>query len=479
MPQLFEAVRGSGSITGGNSTLTLTEGVDYTLPAGAKEGDHFVRLTSSRHTGQGDGNANQNIRDFQVWIRNPDNLLASFTVERKGTSGTTDFTFELLCWVGPDSMRTTAGFTVIKFGVATFDAADTTITADTLAASEFTDIERVVVYNTASSGDQAARNLGQETLFDTRLFDAGGGDWDVQVRRASFSTQTAEVTWVAVEWGSWWHIQRFVIRSGNTLDGTTPGEWDPATDAQQEQYRYFDFTAQGGTTTGKALEAFENTKHMFWHAQFRNGVGTLTNQGVDDLGETIEVDIEGNRGSDNINTLLIHRRRNADDEDDKIHTIWAHEWKPPSDARVQAPMRVTHTNRYYDGGQTQDDSDTTPADFWFGLDPDAGDTFELRDVDQTSIWGMTTCTDGGTPGTPRGYTDYFPVSETTAIRMQRSVTGQEERQYVQIVEWPEATWSNLDQQSELSQPGSESATMTLPASEQAQLTQPGAGSQSE
>ncbi|MFC1498823.1 choice-of-anchor D domain-containing protein [Verrucomicrobiota bacterium] len=100
----FKIHRGTAVIPIGSTTLTLVNGVDYTLSTNATTSSAFIRLVNSCLTGGGSSNgAGERSCEHEAWIDNPGNILTSVNIERGApqyTSYNCAVSWEIIEYVG-------------------------------------------------------------------------------------------------------------------------------------------------------------------------------------------------------------------------------------------------------------------------------------------------------------------------------------------------------------------------------------------
>lgn len=97
MSSAFKIQRGSGIMSSGSATLTITSGVDFTAPTSST---FFFRISNSMYTGMGktSGGGSQNVDDFTSWISSES--ASSVTFSRYGTSNDNRIDWELIEYIG-------------------------------------------------------------------------------------------------------------------------------------------------------------------------------------------------------------------------------------------------------------------------------------------------------------------------------------------------------------------------------------------
>lgn len=150
LPVYKKVIHGNSVILSGRNTLTLGNGVGYTLESGVTFFDCFVRIVNTRLTGIGktkDG-GNQNLDDYTVQISNPENILTSFKFERVGSENNDcRVTWEIIQYIGAEG-----GANEIKVRTAVGGLSTNDISVNGPALSNISNIKKAVIYITGQSG---------------------------------------------------------------------------------------------------------------------------------------------------------------------------------------------------------------------------------------------------------------------------------------------------------------------------------------
>jgi len=189
----FQTVSVTAVISAGNTSVTLTEGVDYTLPTGPANG-WFAEISNNNHTGMGDissGKANQKAQNFTAWISSQ--TAGSIVITRVGTLGSTRVDFQIVAYIGVSGGNNE--IIVRETGVLT--AAGVATTASTVV-SGIVDTNDVVPYLTGSGTDYGFKSLvhvGMSTL-------TIAGSTLTATSRGQFDTNSsyAIVEYVGINW---------------------------------------------------------------------------------------------------------------------------------------------------------------------------------------------------------------------------------------------------------------------------------------
>jgi len=442
----FTALHLPSTIPVGGVFKTLQSGVDYTLPEGSVDGDGFVWLANSRKGGRGATTlgGNQGLNQVCCDVDSEDFIsTGSFLAGRASGAEGRDcgISFQMLLWTGrtADPNR----FSVLldeRIGASTVE------TEVTSSSFTVTDPNQVMVFVTGQRNVEGGRSNPHEGMWTAdAISQVSGSTYNVTLRRGKqspFLSITFSI--VVIEWGEWWKLQRIEFRDDDPYRyDATPGTIQRAwTTGSPEEYGVLDITAatfpQSGLAAG--FDAFADLGRTLFHHQYR--IESSLSQGNDDAWSCVEADSEDLIGTSahvdhsalgqTKESYLITRRRTATGETLKFHVVWALEWNPPEDVKIVRDMKVQHLRRYFDTtGVTPeeqvDDSDST-ANAWVPL-------FSPVDTDRASVWQYDTSSDGAGGGVPRGFGD-IQINSSTVLRMVRSESAQEEREYAQIVEWP-------------------------------------------
>jgi len=283
MKKDFKVIHGNSVILSGQSTLTLTNGVDYTLEPGVTTEDCFVRIVNTRITGIGrtSGGDDQNLDDYTVQISNPENILTSFNFERVGSpsySRDCRVTWEIIQYIGAEG-----GANEIKVRTAV-GGLSTTTTANIVNGISLSNIlnkNKAVIYITGQSGSNTGRGEWNECLF-TAEFIASSSNWIPRFSRGR-AEDRGRVSYAVVEFtgSNWRNIQRVTFNSC-------------------------------GSTVPIPIPLLDTTK-TFLHCQYRYVTNNDTNSGLDDSGETVEVFST---------TQLRSRRTTTTGASSKYHVVW-------------------------------------------------------------------------------------------------------------------------------------------------------------
>ncbi|MCK5021146.1 MAG: hypothetical protein KAS32_29315 [Candidatus Peribacteraceae bacterium] len=99
----FNIIRGENTITSGVTTVSITNGVHYTLAASSTVSNSFIQIVNTHLSGAGptDGSPGVNSDRWMVYISNPSNLTNSITFEKDNATGESVVTWELFEYIGP------------------------------------------------------------------------------------------------------------------------------------------------------------------------------------------------------------------------------------------------------------------------------------------------------------------------------------------------------------------------------------------
>ncbi|KKK54590.1 hypothetical protein LCGC14_3083180, partial [marine sediment metagenome] len=191
----FKVIRGTSIISDAATTVTITEGIDYTLESGQDRTSAFIRLTNTRLTGMGktSGGGNQNHENWAVRIQNPNNLATSITFERDGSTSDTRVTWEILEYIGVGG----GDNEIIVIDVGTTTASGTTSYIDGTSLSNITNTNKVAIFITGQYAVSASRNDIQYALFTSDL--VGFGPYTPRFTRSQSVASNDGVSYAVVE----------------------------------------------------------------------------------------------------------------------------------------------------------------------------------------------------------------------------------------------------------------------------------------
>lgn len=274
----FKVLRGTVIIASGNTSVTITEGTDYTLESGQTSGSCFIQITNLRLTGMGrtSSGTGQQIRDFTAYVSNPSNIATSITFTRFGTTGDNRIDYEIIQYIGdadgPNEIK------VAYMGVA--DIASGTATVDVASLSHSVVDYRfwkVVPFITGQAAAVASANNWYEALSTSDREHYHSSYWKATFKIGANATAAVKVSYALVYFrGVNWKINFIDNVAGST------SFWTPSTDAYVDSdlldpYNYGSAFLENGVV----LNDYTKT---FLHVQFR------TNQsptGLDDAGRCV------------------------------------------------------------------------------------------------------------------------------------------------------------------------------------------------
>ena len=363
------------TIQSGHSTLTLTNGIHYTLEPGVTTEDCFVRIVNSRLTGIGktSGGGNQNLDDYTVQISNPGNIFTSFNFERVGSKNDCRVTWEIIQYIGAEG-----GANEIKVRTAVGGLAATAgnISVNGPSISNISDKNKAVIYITGQSGSNTGRGEWNECLF-TAEFITSGESWIPHFSRGR-AIDTGRVSYAVVEFtgSNWRDIQRVTFDS---CDSTVP-----------------------------IPETLFDTTKTFLHCQYT--YVKSADSGLDDCGETVEV----------LSTIQLNsRRRTSTDAFLKHHVVWVIENIQSGDnCMIVQHISVIRT-----------DNVAPEEHVWSEA------LYEVRALDEASIQGETLASAGNVTKYPIG-SEGLVITSTTNLDRIQSDMGQDCNYAHCIVQFP-------------------------------------------
>ncbi len=385
--QAFEVIRGTAVILADNTSITLTEGTDYTLPSGATSSNCLVRITNTRLAGMGptSGNANRDLELFGVWVDDASEITSQIKFERYAFGAGCRVTYEILCFVGIAGGRNEF---VVRETAAV--AVGLTPTTDIVGAtvSTIVDSSDVAVIITGQGCDISNRNEWHSALFVSELEDLGGGDYRAKMVRGTSTHDDATVSYAIVEWvGSNWTVTResFTTEASVWAPGDSVGSL---------------------VTLGTSVASVAKTLFFPMYSTDND------NTGVDDAGDAWVLESTTqwrlyNRTQAGVRTKAAWVLQNSQASSDARNLNVQHELFADDTVTGSSERTFTHTF-----GSTL----TAP-------------------IAQSSV--ICCCSiDGTSNGTPRGSIDYTLLS-TTQVQFREHNFNQERRIGVQVVEWPE------------------------------------------
>lgn len=391
--QAFKTHRGSTTLASSGATVTITEGVDYSLDASTTINDAFIRLTNTRHSGMGktSGGGNQNSDDYTVTVQNPDNLLTSITFDRLGTSGDCRISWEIIEYIG----LTGGDNKIIVRDVGKIvTSATTDATIDGATISTIDDKNKACIFITGQRTEDTFRNYPHSGYF-TAEFIASGDDWIPRFTRGEDRSLHGHVSYAVVEFtgDNWRNVTR------DAFDSDTGGP-----------YWYTSSNGPLDCHTVDISVPLLNSSKAFIEPQYR--VQSTGSQGIDDLGENIELG--------NSLTEFVQRRRTVTNDHLKFHVVWIIE------NTQNAGLGDMHVQHYEDYKSSVSGSEEQAY---------AITVSEVSSMDNTSVLGLSASADGSGNGMPRGFID-VRLTAADEVTFTTSDVGQEERRTFSVVEWP-------------------------------------------
>ncbi len=211
--QDFNIQRGYAIIPANASSVTISAGSNYTAPLG----DAFIRIVNTKLTGNGptsggSNNTNNDIKDFSVYISNPDNLAPNITFARNGSENNdARISWEIIDYTGRPGGPNQ--FIVRDVGTVFFNSTQLSVSGPSVSVINDQD---VVVFITGQSGDSVGQGVG--TLYSVARF-------LVSSSNPSFSRKSSgdnlSVSYAVVEFvGSAWRVDYL------QHDMTSAGVWE-------------------------------------------------------------------------------------------------------------------------------------------------------------------------------------------------------------------------------------------------------------
>jgi hypothetical protein len=243
----FFVQRGVTTLLNGNTTGTITAGVDYIAPKATTSA--FIRITNTGHTGAGHnvGGGTQNANNVTTFIQDPRTLNSSITFERFGGTNTTRVAWEIVEYVGPvggDNEFVVRAATSTQFAAAAFTA--------TTTASGVVDDTDVAVFVTSSASPDVGTNY-EPMLVTSEWLSATD---EAVLTRGTTGADAIRASMAVIEFtGTNWKIQRVA-------------------------HTY----AVAGTPETEPITAVNNLSRAFLHVQKRNHAAL---PGLDEFGQEV------------------------------------------------------------------------------------------------------------------------------------------------------------------------------------------------
>ncbi|MEO0590517.1 MAG: hypothetical protein AAFZ11_08150 [Pseudomonadota bacterium] len=166
MPADFKILRGSVVIPNGQTSLTLVDGVDYSLEAGIADDAWFFSLASNHFGGMGrtSGGGSQNADDHTCWIAQ---VGKDITITRSGSTNNCRVDWQILQYIGapdgPNAIKIREKGTLTGTGSAALATLPATVA----------DASNLVPWIVAQGQNGTGRNNTNRSLFTSEV---NGGD---------------------------------------------------------------------------------------------------------------------------------------------------------------------------------------------------------------------------------------------------------------------------------------------------------------
>ena len=248
MSDTVKVLRGSAIIASGSTTLTLTNGTDYTLED-TDDTKWFFRITNSNFTGMGvtSGGGNQNTDDFTVV---PVQSGANTVLTRVGSTGDCRVDWEIVQYTGTTSDNE---FIVREKGVLTL--ANGVATSSPALPSGISNNNDVVIWITGQAGSNTGRNAPHSALFTAEM---GSTTWTAT---RGNTTDNVYLAYAIVEYtGSDYtvHSESFTVSSAVTTHTLSTAVADTSKTFIHAQNRY-DTTVSAGINDASARVYLSST----------------------------------------------------------------------------------------------------------------------------------------------------------------------------------------------------------------------------
>jgi hypothetical protein len=386
--QDFVVITGTTTFGSGQATVTITEGVDYTLESGQDSSTCFIRITNTKYTAMGEisGGGSQNHDTWAAKIQNPDNIATSITFERDATTTTeVRVTWEILQYVGSSG----GANEIIVRDVGSATCSGTTSTCDGTSISTISDSSDVVVFITGQFAVSASRNDIQYGLFTASL--EGSDPYTPRFTRSMSVSSNDGVSYAVVEFtgSNWRSVQRLEITTEASTAWTTSNYATAYTDVT--------IASEGGVD-------LLNYSKAFTHMQYRTDNNPT---GIDDAWDNVEI-------IDNSNLRI----RNSATSGNRWKVVWIIE----NTQSGQGQMQVEHL--YWYDGTTSGSEERVFTQSITAVDQ----------MNQTSLF-LYVSMDATVRAFPRGVIDYRLTAVDT-ITLTESDMGDERLFTGTVVQWP-------------------------------------------
>lgn len=379
----FYIQRGCNIIAAGNFNVTLSPGIDYTVPTG----EAFVRIVNTRLTGNGPttGNINnQDVNDFSAFVGYASDFSNEINFTRPNNPGGALDT--RVCWElidyrglpdGPNAIR------VLDRNFITYTSSSLTATGPASSTSPI-DENDVVVFITGQSGDDSSQfdwNNAMSTsewldLTDQPQFTRGQADG---------SEDSNDLSYAILEFnGLNWKVQRV-------------------------EHNY---SGVGPPPETESITAVSSISKAFLHTQHRTG------NNLDDLHEMGE-----EAWLSDVDEISFDLEDSAEAPYTDYYTV---AWVIENTQNKGGPMNVQHLSGSRAAGGAGEDIFTeiipTPVSL----------------IDSTSIIGENGISGGAGNSYPRGALA-LELTDTDEVTIYRADTGQSNDYRFSVVEWPQST----------------------------------------
>lgn len=365
------------------TSATLTEGVDYTLPAGATASNTWVEISNSRLTGMGrtSGGGDQTLDNFTCSLNAP-SPQTSITVERYGSTNDCRVAIQVFTYVGEGGG---ANEVIVREAGTVSATTGLQLTASVSGVAADSDVVPVI---TGQRLDHDSGDLWCSVLFSS-TWNAGTLELD---RLDSPTDTAATVSYAVLEFtGSNWSVQRMETSvEGNAWNNSNTGT---ATTLDI-----------GDDLGGTDLVSLARSRSWSQYMTDNNVCG------ANDAGDVLELLSETQA-----------RLRNQSKGGTRTKVLWVAE---NSETDLDLEMKVEReTFHLANGGSEEHIQNRTYAD-------------SIRDLSETSVGALSvSTTSGNSLRYPRGSTNALILSGTQ-VALKKSESASRERRYLEVVQWP-------------------------------------------
>lgn len=386
----FHVVRDSVIMGTGVTTLTLTEGVDYDLHTNASTINTFVKITNSRQMGMGatsGGVSGVDPDEYSTFIRNPENVLTSFTLQRHDSTKDNRVDYEIWSYIGPEGGDNE--MLVRKVG---FVSGNNVTTLSVSAVSTISDASDIVVWITGQAVNSSTNGHLNSALHIASL---NGSNQPVFVAGQT-NAVTKHLSYAVLEYtGSNWSVHTEEFDDSDLSSSEGGGNYSGG-----NQDNYYTYTL---TTT------LADTSKTFFHYQFKTPASSLN-----DSGWAVVIDT--------VSQVHIYDNNLESGETAKLWFV------QNSETESDEQMIVEHfSDKLFTGGSEEYTEIVTLSN-------------TVRSMSDAGIAGESGATSGGGNAVPRGSFN-FQLTAVNQITWRQNDTNNDYWLAAQVVQFPRSSTS--------------------------------------